>query len=165
MTPSQCCRPLLHWLCWGSPAYPSQCRSRKHHPDVPDLGHGRRGRQSNQVTVRLSSNVITQWGAAPTFIEIHRAHRVANHRLKQVQVFAALQQLLGHAFVQISVANHSLAQDDLFKSGQEGGIHRLLGDDHSAGLKPWGEAQHHKTFRLKSYHKPRRHFSFSVLMF
>lgn len=72
----------------------------------------------------------------PTFIEIQCAHSVAYHCLEFVQLPAALQQLLSQALVQISVANHRLPQDHLFKLGQKGGIHRLLGDNNSARLQP-----------------------------
>lgn len=71
-----------------------------------------------------------------TFVEIHCAHCVAYHCLKLVQLLAALQQLVSQALVQVSVANHSLTQNHLFKLGQEGSIHRLFGDDNGAGLKP-----------------------------
>lgn len=72
-----------------------------------------------------------------TFVEVQCAHGVAYHCLKQVQLFAALQQLLCQALVQVGVAHHRLAQDHLLEFGQEGGIHRLLGDDNSAWLKAW----------------------------
>lgn len=71
-----------------------------------------------------------------TFVEIQCAHGFADHRLKLVQLLAALQQLLSQALVQISTAHHRLPQDHLLKLGQEGGIHRLLGDNNSARLKP-----------------------------
>lgn len=72
-----------------------------------------------------------------TFIEIQCAHGVAYHSLKLVQLFAALQQLLSQALVQIGITHHRLPQDHLLKLGQEGGIHSLLGDNNGARRKPW----------------------------
>lgn len=48
-TPFQYYRLLLHVLCGGIPACPSQCRSRKLHPSGPDLGHRLTDRQQRTV--------------------------------------------------------------------------------------------------------------------
>lgn len=129
LPPFQYCRLLLLWLCGDTPVCPFPCRSRTLHPNELDLGNW----------VDAGNKKLQPWSAliyksvksrACTFIEIHCADGVASHSLKLVQLFAALQQLLGQTLVQLSAALHSLSQNDLFHLRLEFSIQSLFSNYH-----------------------------------
>lgn len=90
---------------------------------------------------KTKSMLNHQYIRAHTFIKIQRAHGVTDDCLKLVKPFAALQELLGQALVQISAAHHRLSQDHLLKLRQECGIHWLFGNNNRARLKSWKTKQ------------------------
>lgn len=70
-----------------------------------------------------------------TFIEVMGAHGVSDHCWKSLKLRRALQKLVGHSLIQLSVPGDNFTQNDLFKLGAKRVVHCFFRDHHG----PWSQ--------------------------